>query len=267
MYQIAYLPPSLPCVRACESACVALVHVLHHGGDAPALPRRIGPDLRCSDRASEALRCAGEHPLGGSRGEPAPRAEAGRPPCRSAAVVSRAGELDEEEGAPLTEAAVSRWQPQFLRQKIMAVMFLGPRQGFLELQPYDEEEIFQGIVLLKAGNPKSHPSLPRSLCCAHGPSRRPLSQISKDRMPEDMETCQVRTVPGMIVLLRADKMSHKHAVPIEDQNEIAQLRLASSTGVHRLESRHSTDDVNASGSLRWISERPHKSVAEPLIFR
>mmetsp|Transcript_73303 Transcript_73303/g.158672 ORF Transcript_73303/g.158672 Transcript_73303/m.158672 type:complete len:835 (+) Transcript_73303:1-2505(+) len=28
-----------------------------------------------------------------------------------------------------------------------------------------------------------------------------------------METCQVRTVPGMIVLLRADKMSHKHAVP------------------------------------------------------
>jgi len=86
---------------------------------------------------------------------------------RSPATVSRAGELDE--GAPdLTEQAVSKWQAQFLRQKIMAVVFLGPRQGFLELLPYDEEE---------------------------------------------METCQVRTVPGMIVLLRADKMSHKHSVP------------------------------------------------------
>jgi len=85
---------------------------------------------------------------------------------RSGAVVHRAGEADDD-APPLTEKAVTKWQSQFLRGKIMVVTFLGPRTGFLELQPYDEE---------------------------------------------DMEMCQVRTVPGMIVLLRSDAMSHKHNV-------------------------------------------------------
>jgi len=54
---------------------------------------------------------------------------------RSSAVLHQAGEA-EEKTPDLTEAAVSKWQSQFLRHKLMAIIFLGPKAGSLVLQPF-----------------------------------------------------------------------------------------------------------------------------------
>ncbi|CAE8642132.1 unnamed protein product [Polarella glacialis] len=86
---------------------------------------------------------------------------------RSRAVVHQAGEPDEEPVA-LTEKEVMRWLAQFLRHKVMVIVFLGPASGTLELQPH---------------------------------------------IAEDAETLEIRTVPGMIVVLRPDILSHKHFSP------------------------------------------------------
>jgi len=84
---------------------------------------------------------------------------------RSAGVLNRSGEA-EEETPPLNELEVSKWQSQFLRHRLMVVIFLGPKPGNLELEPFDTA---------------------------------------------DAEPHAIKTQPGMMVLLRADKMSHKHS--------------------------------------------------------
>lgn len=63
---------------------------------------------------------------------------------RSIAVVHEAGEPDEEP-APLTEKQVTKWLAQFIRHKVMVLMFLGPTSGTLELKPYviKETELFE----------------------------------------------------------------------------------------------------------------------------
>nr|AQS99224.1 type I polyketide synthase [Gambierdiscus polynesiensis] len=57
---------------------------------------------------------------------------------RSSAVVHLAGDA-EDETPPLNEVAVSKWQSQFLRHRLMVVIFLGPKDGTLEMQPYDTD--------------------------------------------------------------------------------------------------------------------------------
>eukprot|EP00418_Pyrodinium_bahamense_P022537 CAMPEP_0179147920 /NCGR_PEP_ID=MMETSP0796-20121207/71541_1 /TAXON_ID=73915 /ORGANISM="Pyrodinium bahamense, Strain pbaha01" /LENGTH=1039 /DNA_ID=CAMNT_0020848571 /DNA_START=70 /DNA_END=3189 /DNA_ORIENTATION=+ len=84
---------------------------------------------------------------------------------RSNAVLSRAGEA-EEETPPLTELEVSKWQSQFLRHRLMVLIFLGPKSGNLELEPFETA---------------------------------------------DADPHQVKTGPGTMVVLRADKMTHKHS--------------------------------------------------------
>jgi len=54
---------------------------------------------------------------------------------RSAAVLHQTGQAEEETPC-LTELEVSKWQSQFIRHKLMAVIFLGPMTGSLELQPF-----------------------------------------------------------------------------------------------------------------------------------
>mmetsp|Transcript_47748 Transcript_47748/g.147578 ORF Transcript_47748/g.147578 Transcript_47748/m.147578 type:complete len:1039 (-) Transcript_47748:168-3284(-) len=76
---------------------------------------------------------------------------------RSAAVLSRSGEA-EEETPPLNEMEVSKWQSQFLRHRLMVVICLGPKSGNLELEPFDtaDAETYQvkampgTMVLLRA---------------------------------------------------------------------------------------------------------------------
>jgi polyketide synthase-associated protein len=58
---------------------------------------------------------------------------------RSSAVVHQVGEPDEDT-PPLNEREVTKWQSQFLRHKIMAIVFMGPKVGTLELQPFDTED-------------------------------------------------------------------------------------------------------------------------------
>jgi len=58
---------------------------------------------------------------------------------RSAGVVHRAGDVLGEP-PELTEAEVSKWQTQFLRHRLMAILFLGPEVGRLELEPYDAKD-------------------------------------------------------------------------------------------------------------------------------
>eukprot|EP00413_Alexandrium_margalefii_P046685 CAMPEP_0204606950 /NCGR_PEP_ID=MMETSP0661-20131031/59388_1 /ASSEMBLY_ACC=CAM_ASM_000606 /TAXON_ID=109239 /ORGANISM="Alexandrium margalefi, Strain AMGDE01CS-322" /LENGTH=1037 /DNA_ID=CAMNT_0051618313 /DNA_START=45 /DNA_END=3158 /DNA_ORIENTATION=+ len=55
---------------------------------------------------------------------------------RSAGVLSRSGEA-EDETPPLNELEVSKWQSQFLRHRLMVVIFLGPKAGNLDLEPFD----------------------------------------------------------------------------------------------------------------------------------
>lgn len=57
---------------------------------------------------------------------------------RSAAVIHESGDA-EDVTPPLNEHMVSKWQSQFIRHRLMAVIFLGPKGGTLELQPYGTE--------------------------------------------------------------------------------------------------------------------------------
>jgi polyketide synthase-associated protein len=81
---------------------------------------------------------------------------------RSVAVVHQVGEPDEDT-PPLDEQEVSKWQEQFLRHKIMAIVFIGPKVGTLELQPYDAEDAevhkiktTPGTVVLVRADTMSH---------------------------------------------------------------------------------------------------------------
>jgi len=58
---------------------------------------------------------------------------------RTLAVVHQAGEPDEDP-ARLTEKQVMKWLAQFLRHRLMVLVFLGPTSGTLELQPYSTED-------------------------------------------------------------------------------------------------------------------------------
>lgn len=57
---------------------------------------------------------------------------------RSAMYLHQAGEPEIEE-AELSDADASDWSAIFLCRKIMMIVFLGPGQGSLELQPYDDD--------------------------------------------------------------------------------------------------------------------------------
>mmetsp|Transcript_88723 Transcript_88723/g.215053 ORF Transcript_88723/g.215053 Transcript_88723/m.215053 type:complete len:1046 (+) Transcript_88723:81-3218(+) len=57
---------------------------------------------------------------------------------RSAAVVHQSGDA-EDVTPPLNEQMVSKWQSQFIRHRLMAIIFLGPKGGTLEMQPYGTE--------------------------------------------------------------------------------------------------------------------------------
>jgi len=58
---------------------------------------------------------------------------------RSTAVLHKTGEPFEDK-APLTEKQVLKWLAQFLRHRIMVIVFLGPTTGTLELKPYDTDD-------------------------------------------------------------------------------------------------------------------------------
>nr|AQS99262.1 type I polyketide synthase [Gambierdiscus polynesiensis] len=71
---------------------------------------------------------------------------------RGLAVVHQAGEPDEdEESVALNETMVMKWLAQFLRHKIMVIIFLGPTSGTLELQPYSAEDTELHEVLTTPG--------------------------------------------------------------------------------------------------------------------
>lgn len=64
---------------------------------------------------------------------------------RSAGVVHRVGDVVAEP-PELTEAEVSKWQTQFLRHRLMAILFLGPEVGRLELEPYEARDVEPFVV-------------------------------------------------------------------------------------------------------------------------
>jgi len=51
----------------------------------------------------------------------------------------------------LNEAMVSKWQSQFIRHRLMAIIFLGPRGGTLEMQPYGTEFADPHLVKTQPG--------------------------------------------------------------------------------------------------------------------
>ena len=63
---------------------------------------------------------------------------------RGRALIHQAGEPGEER-VPLTDKEVVRWLSQFLRHKVMIIIFLGPSTGTLEMKPYntDDAETFE----------------------------------------------------------------------------------------------------------------------------
>lgn len=69
---------------------------------------------------------------------------------RSAAVVHQAGDA-EDVTPPLNEIEVSKWQSQFIRHRLMAIIFLGPSGGTLEMQPYDTEFTEPHVVKVQPG--------------------------------------------------------------------------------------------------------------------
>lgn len=58
---------------------------------------------------------------------------------RTLGVVHQAGEPDEDE-VPHTEKQVMKWLSQFMRHRLMVLIFLGPTSGMLELKPYETED-------------------------------------------------------------------------------------------------------------------------------
>eukprot|EP00443_Scrippsiella_acuminata_P000781 CAMPEP_0115203272 /NCGR_PEP_ID=MMETSP0270-20121206/18561_1 /TAXON_ID=71861 /ORGANISM="Scrippsiella trochoidea, Strain CCMP3099" /LENGTH=1041 /DNA_ID=CAMNT_0002616721 /DNA_START=40 /DNA_END=3161 /DNA_ORIENTATION=+ len=86
---------------------------------------------------------------------------------RSRAVVNQAGEM-EDEPVELTEKDVMKWLSQFLRHKLMCIVFFGPTSGTLELQPWENT---------------------------------------------DTDIFYIDTLPGTMVLLRPDLLSHRHYAP------------------------------------------------------
>jgi polyketide synthase-associated protein len=74
----------------------------------------------------------------------------------------------EDDTPPLTEKVVTKWLSQFQRHQIMAILFLGPSKGTLELRPYDVD---------------------------------------------DMDAFEVRTAPGMLVMLRPEILGHRFFAP------------------------------------------------------
>jgi polyketide synthase-associated protein len=62
--------------------------------------------------------------------------------ARSPGVVHHTGvlETDDVDGdVELNDEEATRWLPIFVRQKILALVFLGPSHGSLELRPYDDD--------------------------------------------------------------------------------------------------------------------------------
>jgi len=86
---------------------------------------------------------------------------------RTNTIVHEAGAA-EDDTPPLTEKVVTKWLSQFQCHKVMAILFLGPSKGTLEVRPYEND---------------------------------------------DTEAFEVRAVPGMLVLLRPDILSHRYYAP------------------------------------------------------
>lgn len=59
---------------------------------------------------------------------------------RTLGVIHKADENLRDEVASLSEREVTKWLSQFLRHRIMVLVFLGPSSGILELQPYATED-------------------------------------------------------------------------------------------------------------------------------
>jgi len=89
---------------------------------------------------------------------------------RSASIVHKAGEPSSQTPDAMTENEACKWLHLFMRHRIMCLLFLNPRGGVLELQPFDEVS----------------------------------------------ETEAIDVKPGMMVLLRADALSHKYTSPAAD---------------------------------------------------
>lgn len=58
---------------------------------------------------------------------------------RGRALIHQAGEPGEER-VPLNDKEVVRWLSQFLRHKVMIIIFLGPSSGTLEMKPYNTDD-------------------------------------------------------------------------------------------------------------------------------
>lgn len=68
-----------------------------------------------------------------------------RTPC----VIHEAGILEGDPPA-MTQEMVTKWLETFMWQRLMVVLFLGPRQGTLELQPFDAD-CFEHRITVEAG--------------------------------------------------------------------------------------------------------------------
>jgi len=58
---------------------------------------------------------------------------------RTLAIVHQSGERTNDQ-APLTEREVMKWMSQFMRHRVMVIIFCGPTAGTLELKPYASDQ-------------------------------------------------------------------------------------------------------------------------------
>jgi len=57
---------------------------------------------------------------------------------RTTGIIHEAG-MPDEDGPPLTEDVCATWIHQFSYHRVMCVWALGPEEGTMELQPFDDE--------------------------------------------------------------------------------------------------------------------------------
>lgn len=69
---------------------------------------------------------------------------------RGRAVVHQAGEPGEER-VPLNDKEVVRWLAQFVRHKVMIIVFLGPSTGTLEMRPYNTDDAETLDIITRPG--------------------------------------------------------------------------------------------------------------------
>jgi polyketide synthase-associated protein len=100
-------------------------------------------------------------------------------PSRTKGLLVEGGSSSENAPA-LTEKACAKWMNIFLRHKLMMLLYLGPGNGSLQLRPYGE-------------------------------STEDFGLDEEQDWTEDIETH-----PGMLIILRADYLSHSHTSSDQD---------------------------------------------------